>query len=279
MNTDPRFRAVSLACLSALSACGGPAPAKHLLRYAFEPGKVAHAVMSNQTTTKGKVGEKVLETTMNMQLFLSSTVVEVKDGIAQVRMVIDRVKFATRSQGVDIDYDSDVEGSKPGLMGPIVSVIGKAMEMRVDGRGNVSDARLPEELKEVQGVDLEELTLQHFQVLPEEPVAIGATWEDERSVSMGVGKSTMKVQYELLKVADGKATLGEVLRMDLSDLKMPGKMKVEVEEASGTAIVGLSSWIPEGTMHMVMTTKGAGMDMRMEHTIGVQPCEAPKKGK
>ena len=274
--------AVSFAvCLMVLPACGHDAGPKHLLRYAFEPGKVAHAVMTNRTTTKAKMGGELMESSIDMQMFLSSTVVEVRDGVAQLRLVIERMKVTTKGPGPAIDYDSDVEGSDPGPLKTTGSVIGKVMEMRVDMRGRVRDAKVPDELKAAaNGFDFDQMSHQQFQLLPEEPVAIGATWQEEVSMSVGpMGKSKVRTKCELQKVEGGKATLGLEMQMDLGDTKMPGGMKMQIEQASGTSIIDLSGWLPEGTMDMVMTTKGANMEMRMEHKATTQPCEAPKKTK
>jgi hypothetical protein len=276
--------AFTLACsLVPLTAQDTRTTPKHLLRYAFEQGKTVHAVTTQHMTMKMDLRGKPMETAMDMQLFESMTVAELKDGRARIVGRTDRIKVVAKMSGdADVDYDSDVEGSDAGPLGGIADLVGKEMEIEFDDRGKGGAVKLPEELKHLtsRSVDLEEVMQQQFHELPDAPVAVGDTWENETEMALGTGKSKVKVKSKLLEVANGKAKIEMQMLVDLDAREVPGGMKMTVEKATGTMMLDLAGWqVPAGTMDMVLTTKGGGMDSRMEVTVATTAAEPTKNAK
>src|SRR5262249_29378161 len=152
-------------------------------------------------TVKQSVAGQSVETTMDMQLFLTTVVTEVKDGCGTVRFTFDRVKVAARSPGRNVDYDSDVKSSEPGQFPGLADVLGKSMEMRLDGRGAVLEVKISKELESAaRGMQFDEMVRQQLLVLPEKEVTIGESWESRFEMPSAMGKGKWKVANKLQKL-------------------------------------------------------------------------------
>lgn len=257
------------------------APAKkHLLRYAFEEGKTAYAVMSQHMNMTMEMAGQSIATVMDMELHASQTVASLKEGKARIQTTYDRIVVKAKNPGMDIDYDSAVEGSSPGVLAPIAQIAGKRMDCELDTSGKISAIVMPDELKGTvkQALDLEQFSKKQFQSLPESPVAVGDTWdtEVEMNVAQG-GTSKIKVKNKLAEVADGKARIDQEMQFDLGALGLPEGAKMELEKARGSMTIDLVHWqVPAVNMDLVMATKSDQMNLRIEISMVTKAGEAPK---
>jgi hypothetical protein len=274
----PASRAAVPLFLLATLAAQGPAVDKRLLRYSFVPGKESHAVIAQKMAVKQSVAGESAETTMDMQLFLTTVVTEVKDGCGTVRFTFDRVKVAARSPVRSVDFDSDVKSSEPGPFPGLADVLGKSMEMRFDGRGAVLDVKISKELESAaRGMQFDELVRQQILVLPEKEVAIGDSWETGFEMPSPMGKGKWKVTNKLQKLDGTRATVEQQMQIDASSLKMPADAVLDVQKATGTTVADLECWsLPEVASTMALDTKVKGVDMHMDLQGSVRSAPAPE---
>jgi hypothetical protein len=92
--------------------------------------------------------------------------------------------------------------------------------------------------------------------MPEEPVAIGATWLSETTAPMGrFGDMKCKITNKLVSVEKGIARLDQKMEFATDGLNLPGGMTIEVRDAMGYSLIDLSSGMAadsESSMTMVM---------------------------
>jgi hypothetical protein len=278
----PAFRAAVplflLAALPTQNPAQSPTADKHLLRYAFVPGKESHAVIVQQMTMKQSVAGQAVETTMDMQLYLTTVVTEVKDGRGTVRFTFDRVKVAARSPARNSNYDSDVRSSEPGQFPGLADVLGKSMEMRLDDRGAVLDVKMSKELESAaRGMQFDEMVRQQLLVLPENEVAIGGSWESGFEMPSAMGKGKWKVANRLRQLDGTRATVEQEMKIDASSVKMPPNAALDVQKATGTTVADLACWsLPEVASTMTLDTKVNGVDMHMDLQGSVRSAPAPE---
>jgi hypothetical protein len=267
----------TLFVLGALAAQAAP-PKKHLLRYAFEEGKTAWSVVTQRVTMKTDMGGTKVEGTMDTQMFVSETVAEIKDGKARIVRAIERIKCATKRAGRELVYDSDVEGSDPGPLAAVADLIGKRKDVWMDARGSAGDLKLPDELKNA-AIDFEQVAHQQWQMLPDEPVAVGATWETEVATPKGsVGEGKMKVKSKLIEVVGSKARI-EWMQTDTDGIDVPGGGNLALK-MRGTVTIDLAGLqIPEKTLETVITMKINGGEVHTETGMTTKATEPPKNAK
>jgi hypothetical protein len=278
MSRIPASRtAVPLFLLAALAA-QGPAADKRLLRYSFVPGKESHAVIAQKMTVKQSVAGQSVESTMDMQLFLTTVVTEVKDGCGTVRFTFDRVKASARSPARNVDFDSDVRSGEPGPFPGLADVLGKSMEMRFDGRGALLDVKMSKELESAsRGMQFDELMRQQLLVLPEKEVAVGESWETGFEMPSPMGKGKWKVANRLRQLDGTRATVEQQMQIDASSLQMPANAALDVQKATGTTVADLACWsLPEVASTMALDTKVNGVDMHMDLQGSVRSAPAPE---
>lgn len=291
MSASPRFAILLLG----LALTPGSTPAqegKHLLRYAFTKGKTGSLRMVQHADLGMNMAGRSIDTTMNMQTYLSYEVASVTEGKALLRVTIDRViaKMANPMMG-DIDFDSADEGARAGPLESMLDMVGETMEVSVDPRGKTSAVKLPEAVKKAaaggSGVNMEELFSQMTAALPEEPVAIGEAWDTKFDHQMGGGGKLDAVAHNTLVSVDGnKIEISQTmeLKLDAGDSPMP--MKAKTNAARGSFVIDLGEGIPQKmdmSIDMQMSSDGGPMemtmDMKMDVTLDRQaPPPAPTKG-
>src|SRR5689334_13179386 len=86
---------------------------KQTLRLKFVPGHVVHTLQTQDMTMSTAMGEQKVNTTMNIQMWAEAKLADVKDNVAVIEQTYRRMKAKADGPGMKVDYDSDVEGSKP----------------------------------------------------------------------------------------------------------------------------------------------------------------------
>jgi hypothetical protein len=108
--------------------------------------------------------------------------------------------------------------------------------------------------------------------MPDEPVAIGATWLSETNAPVGrFGDMKCKITNKLVSVEKGIARLDQKMEFATDALNLPGGMTIEVRDATAYTMVDLSSGMTadsETSMSMVMSMpQGMKMNMAMKTTM------------
>ncbi len=267
---------------------------KFTLRYDLKPGPATWTEMTQEMTQNMSMAGKDMKMNMTTTMWLEGTVKEVKDGIATVEQRYARIKAKSDNPMMKVDYDSAVEGSKPGAMRSLADLVGQTAKSRVDSSGKVLEFTPPaggDKAVAATGANLKQAFEQQFTAWPKEPIAIGSTWQSNLDIpmeQMGTMKAT--ITNKLIAVKDGVATVEQAMAMDTSGLKMPGEMKLEVPKAGGTAQIALHCFQPVlATMDMEMKmigpkdspmtmTMGMHMTMKQVPAPAAKPADAAKGG-
>lgn len=259
---------------------------KHTLRYAYQPGSVVWALQVQQMKQDMQMGGRSMQMSTDNSTWLETKVESVKDGVATLAQRYARITIQGGGMGQKFDYDSDVPGSKAGPMSDAAKLVGKTAKIVVDARGTVSEATLPEDTGkalEKMGSSLKEGFEQSIAAWPEQPVAIGETWQAPLAFPMGqMGTMKATVTNKLVSVQDGVVTLDVQMAVDASGIKLPGGLSLQVGKATGTMKASLTSCMPiESSLAIELKTAG-DEKAPMQMTLGITqsckqvPAPAPK---
>ena len=253
---------------------------KHLLRFNFKAGTVARQVMTQDMTMTMNMGAQDMVTKMTMNMFQTYTVKSVEGDKAQLEQKITRVKAVMDNPMMQVDYDSADDESDPGMLEGLADLVGQTIAMKLDSKGKTSDVKIPEDVADATGaggVDLEQMMSQVVTSLPEKPVAIGDTWKVTQKMPLGqMGETDTEVTYKLLGINDKEIMLEQKLKLDLSEMEMPGGMEIKDVKASGKITLNRATGLPK-TMTLNMTMDMAGqMSMKMDMKMSMKPEPAKK---
>lgn len=284
-----------LAPVLLLAALPLAAQEKHTLAYKLQPGPATWSLQTQDMTQTMDMGGKPMASKMHISFWMEGKIVEVKDGVAAVDQRYARAKATSDMPGAKADYDSDVEGSKPGpMLRGVADLVGQTAKLRVDAHGKVLEATVPEDVAEQlerAGVNLKQGLDQALVVLPATPVAIGDTWDSEFDMAMGqLGAAKAKVTNKLEAVKGDVVTVSQKLTLDTAGMKLPPGMKLTVDKAEGTTTFDLRQPLPlDGTMTMdlKMGAAAGGVTMTVRSSTKrieapapkAAPADAPKTGK
>jgi len=256
---------------------------KHLLRNAYEVGKTTWYRQTQVMDQKMKVGEKAMDTSSTSEFVFRCDTPAVADGKATVRRTFTRIKVKMTGM-MKVDYDSADPESRPGLFGAVAEMVDQWIELKVDDRGRIADAKtspdFPEQALTMFGGDLKQWMAQSIPSLPDTPIAVGETWQDLSTMPMaGVGEMKLKITTTLVAVEGRQAKLHQVLEMATDGLDLPGGVKMSVEKAEGDTSLDLATGMPvTSAMTTTMRISGVGaaaMDMTMVIKQMIERIDAP----
>ncbi len=261
---------------------------KHLLRMAFETGKVT---WYRQTTTMDQamqLGGRQWDNKVESSIEFTSEAKDFSNGLANVQRTFGRIT-AKMTGMMKVDYDSNDEDSRPGPFAALADLVGESVTIALDDRGRVGKVTtspdFPEKAAEMFGGDLQQWMAQSVPQLPDVPIGIGETWDNELELPMQqMGKVKLKIQNKLLEVTGKVAKFEQVIEFDAGSMKMPAGVEMKTEKSTGTTVVDLATGMPiSSKMVMVMSIQGtpngapAAMNMLMSMTTSIERIEAPAK--
>ena len=274
------MHSIPSALVGVLIAVPAFAQDKHTLRLKFVPGHVVHTLQTQDMTMNMAMGEQKMNTTMAMQMWCEAKTIEVKDGVAVMEQTYRRMKAKADGPGMKVDYDSDVEGSKAGMLAGASKLVGQKVTVKVDEGSNLKDVSVPEDLVdelERAGVNLRESFEQSFTSFPKDPIAIGETWTTTREMAMGqMGKMKTKVTNKLVDVKDNVATIEQKMELDEAGSELMPGMKVTLTKAEGLAKVDLRNGIPVDMKTEMQMKMGDAMAMTIQTLAKQVEPPAPK---
>lgn len=196
----------------------------YLLRYKFRPDARLEYEVSHRMRIelkKKEISQTVLNESEARKHF---RVVDVaSDGTATLVSVIDHVEMTARSDNREpVEYDSS-NPPPPAEFEKVHQTIGKPLvRVRVSPRGKMLSVErlLPEMLQRKLGspggkaATPDTAPSKNFLIVfPDDPVAVGETWKDDRlQVPVSVGRQLQKTvkllrRYKLVSVRDGRARI------------------------------------------------------------------------
>jgi hypothetical protein len=226
------------------------------LRYKFQAGsKNSYAIDQKQTMKMSGMGQDIeMKNDMSMEFTMAVDSVDTATGKAKVKYKFDRVKMSMQMPMGNFEYDSKSDKEPEGPLA-MAAPIFKAMTtgeitMSVSPRGEISDVKLPDKLKEEfqnatggqMGMFSEDQLKQMMNngvfELPKEAPSNGTSWSKPIEMKLGpIG--TMKINNTYTYA--GKS--GPLDKIDQKmDIKLesapdaPIQLKMKTKEASGTIL-------------------------------------------
>ena len=188
------------------------------LRFRFTPGQDLYYVSPGGASylvqhPQGK--NTVLHKAMYLRHLSVSKINE--DGSTDVQLILDRAYMTAKNGDVDSEYNSETPDKVPTEFETVHASIGKPQKFRLSPLGKILP--IPGDTKPVEQVEL-------LIALPEQPVAVGATWKERFEASVNVNRESklmrpikMERRFELMSVEKGIAsiTLNTVCLTPLND--------------------------------------------------------------
>ena len=249
-----------------------PPAQKHLLRISASVGTEQHLVQASEMTTTVEQPQGKVEMLQSTSLWIDAKVVAVEGGKTTLRHTYGRLK-AKMTGMANVDYDSNDPESRPGPLSRLADIVGETATVVLSERGAVLSMDAPEVLEGgASGIDMKQMMMQAVPEMPDEPVAIGATWLSETNAPVGrFGDMKCKITNKLVSVEKGIARLDQKMEFATDALNLPGGMTIEVRDATAYTMVDLSSGMTadsETSMSMVMSMpQGMKMNMAMKTTM------------
>ena len=269
--------------LTLLLAVPAVAQEKHQLRLNFAPGTTMHYVMSQDVDMKMNMGAGDMGTKMTMKMFMSNAVKGVKGNTATIEQQLTRIVAKADSPMMKVDYDSSDEDSDPGMLESMADMVGQKTTLNLTDQGKIGNIEMDEQAADRAkraGVNMKDALSNSIMQLPENPVAIGETWETTQSLPMGQGgKINAKSVNELVAVDDKFFTVKTKMVIDLDSAEMPPGGEIQKFEGAGVSKIDRRTGMPaelDMTMKMKMVM-GGQMTTEMTMKQSIRPTPAPAK--
>lgn len=237
-----------------------PLFAAKVLQWKFTPGEKSRYTIETSDTTEMKMKGQGLKMSQIEIFDLSwqTTAVD-NDGLADITVVIDRVRSSVENQAGKASYDTDAGDKKPSdpvlsKLAPLLDLaVKQPITLKLKPSGEIVERKLPKELADKfarrreggpMGVVMNEsridqLLAQVARGLPSEAVEKGATWENANSYDLiGFYKrvETSKLEYKDAESVEGlpleKIGVEQEITID-PDPKARMKVSVKDQEATG----------------------------------------------
>jgi len=241
-----------------------PAPAKYALAYKFLPDQVMRFEVSHETkiTTHVKDETETVRNSSTAKRHFTVKKVDEKTGDADLELSIDWVHMLAsfenpnRPKTAPVEFQSDDPNRHPEQFNTILSTVGKPRAtIRFSPTGipiKILEGELPPPPKSSQQLTtgpaappLADATPEtYFVPLPEEPVAVGASWSERFDVVLQDNdknrqKVTIQRKYTLAEVAGRQATI-ELRTAVLTPIQAPAiEGQLIQREISGKVIFDL----------------------------------------
>ncbi len=196
-----------------------PAPEKYKLTFKFRPNQIVHQEISHEfelTTSKNQEAETVRNSSKSKRHYRVAAVDD-KTGVADLEMIIDWVHMVATFDKHDgspvepIEFQSDDPNKRPAKFAQIMASIGKSAWLRFNSTGR--PVKGPAAKAKPGAADSTDGNLEAYLfLLPEQPVAIGETWNDPFATRVKDDEQNLVLirlqrAYKLAKVVNGRATI------------------------------------------------------------------------
>lgn len=269
-------------------------PAPQPLRLQFPAGTTLHYVATTELATIVLLPRE-LRTALRIEVWFDLAIgAPAAAGKTHVTAAVKRLKLALDNRPLSqIDYDSDREGSDPGMLREMTILLGKSFAMQMDARGHLGDAVLPKDFPksavQLFGGDIGQFFADNFPELPEATVAAGARWQGVTAMPLQQsGSVSITVDNQLESLDGQRAVVAQTLQVDAANLDLPKGTKLEVTRADGRYELDLQvGCVRSATTTMDVQTTGRQDDMPLDlqqhlvrtlqlRAVDPQAAEAPK---
>lgn len=212
------------------------------LRHNLVPG--AEFSYSIEIDSKVELTDEEQNSAMNLVLHFDATIatpVPTSEERGTVLHRLRRLQTNTHSTDATTQFDSALPLAEANIPGPAAIFVGQTLTTQVGSNGKIYHTALPPEfLREhkVRGDDFDSLIQLYFVPLPDEPVALGATWTSHARLAdtgLATGRSA-QVTHRLEKLEQNRAHISHKLQ-----LPSPQRQDIEfkLRETRGQTILDL----------------------------------------
>jgi hypothetical protein len=232
-------RTLGLLLFSATLAAQADQKASYALQHGLAPGTSYGWALSTEAFLE-QAGSAGTETShVRIVLHFALQIQAGKDGQFDAAHRVVRVEARADTKLAKVEYDSAQNGSDPGAMKPLATLVGKTFVVTLDGKGRIQHVQPPQELaagaQEQLGVsDFDTLFSPWFLPLPDGPLAVGASWDaNVKFLDPGFGgDGNCKLVQKLARIDGDVAHIERTLEVPKPQRK---GMQLQVEMASGSA--------------------------------------------
>jgi len=213
-------------------------------------------------------------------MFMTFEVLDVADGNATMQHTLDRVKMKMDNPAMgSIEFDSADKNASDGMFAQMFDIIGTTMKITVDSRGKTSKVEMSPEMEKAMGsgrsnINVEQMLSQFMAELPEEPVAVGASWQTTMQQAMGnMGKINLTVDNTLLSLDGNDAKIGQVIKMEEDESGDDTAVDATVKSAKGELSLDLGTGLPKEAkmaMEMDIVAEQGGMEVQVAMKMNVE---------
>jgi hypothetical protein len=255
-----------------------------LLRYKFEPGEKTHVDMTVDTTTRVRGAARMdQKMTIAMTGAIVWSAAEAGTFTGEMTFTSARMKLDLEAQGMPsqhLDWSSDQGGGPPELE-PFRAMIGPAIAIKVTDRGKIteSDFQVMREALQRAGAASEmidevaspEVLESTFQLLPDEPVKVGDTWDAGHIVNQNQ-MMRAEISYQL-KVAQVSGDGSQAILEAVPEVALEASGPAEIRSQKSGYDFWLRFDVGEGdvaeasnrlSMRLGMRVMGEKVDMEMD---------------
>lgn len=176
------------------------------LRWGLEPGRVLHYVMVQESSHVWRPdGGRAARVERRQQVDFRWIVVKVDDSIADMTLIVDRIRLRLDCEGSPPAFEFDTASDPARKQGPFAErlaallhgLAGAKIDFRMDARGEILDVKIPEPARSlihqagqtaaaaaISEEGVRNLIVQAHPLLPEGPVEPGATWSRQATAAM-----------------------------------------------------------------------------------------------
>jgi hypothetical protein len=226
------------------------------LRYKFQAGSKANYVMEQKQTMKmGVQGQDFeMKSNMNMDFSMAVDSVDTATGNAKVTYKIDGMKMSMSGPMGNMEYDSKSDKEPEGMIAmaaPLFKAMtGAPITMTVSPRGEISNVKLPDKLKEefesigggqmnfFSEDQLKQMMNNGYFELPKEAPTTSTTWNKKMDMKLGpMGTMNMNTTYTYAGKSAPYDKINTKIDMKLEpNPSAPFQLKMKTKEASGTIL-------------------------------------------
>ncbi|SMC32801.1 DUF6263 family protein [Moheibacter sediminis] len=224
---------------------------KVLIRLKPKVGDTQKTLMTMDMSADGE--QKI---SMNMSMAMDLKVTDLTAAVYTYEVKYDKIKMDMDAGGMQMNYDSSAKeqtGMGQMMHEQMKVLLDKTLSMKMNERGKITEFNMPG-MGNNQQMDMGSISLP----MPEEPVGVGDSWSDERSIQ---GSGNMKMTMTVEKITVDDIIIG-----------VKGTIEGNVGEAAGDftgnyKLARSNGFTKDGTINMNITAEG----MPMKIKINVKP--------
>ena len=268
---------------------------QNTLRWKLEEGQKFKVEVSQNQSQKMNSPQGEFEIPVEQVIHMTWEVTGVEGDVFSIVQKMTRMKMSMDSPFMQMEYDTDegeAEGMAEQIAAAIDPMIGAAVAFKMNGRGEISDVEVPEDVvEEMQAAGggmggqmfsadmLEQMISQSGIVFPEGAVDAGAEWENTTTQKNPMMNMTINSKYKYAGEEDKGGTMIQKIavsakvELEAGETPLGGSVEIDEQESNGEIWFDNAAGYMTGsksTQEMVMIMEMMGQEMDIESKTEVE---------